>query len=64
MTVIEGWFAGKHYGESVPDLMDLPEAVKEHLALNIAMNSKVLSWQSRAACLHFFREAHLTGSKE
>ena len=47
MTVIEGWFAGKHYGEKVPDMLDLPEAVKEHLELNIAMNSKVPYAQHR-----------------
>ena len=41
MTVVEGWFAGKHYGDKVPDMKDLPEAVREHIELNIAMNSKV-----------------------
>ena len=41
MTVVEGWFAGRHYQDKVPDVNDLPEAVKEHLELNIAMNSKV-----------------------
>lgn len=41
MTVVEGWFAGKSYKGTVPDMLDLPEAVRPHLELNIAMNSKV-----------------------
>ena len=41
MTVVEGWFAGKSYKGKVPDMLDLPEAVRPHLELNIAMNSKV-----------------------
>ncbi|DBB18563.1 hypothetical protein WJX82_010215 [Trebouxia sp. C0006] len=40
MTVVEGWFAGKSYKGKVPDMLDLPEAVRPHLELNIAMNSK------------------------
>ncbi|KAL0043569.1 hypothetical protein WJX79_008696 [Trebouxia sp. C0005] len=40
MTVVEGWFAGKSYKGTVPDMLDLPEAVRPHLELNIAMNSK------------------------
>ncbi len=41
MTVVEGWFAGTSYKGKVPDMLDLPEAVRPHLELNIAMNSKV-----------------------
>ena len=41
MTVVEGWFAGISYQGRVPDMLDLPEAVRPHLELNIAMNSKV-----------------------
>ena len=41
MTVVEGWFAGTSYQGRVPDMLDLPEAVRPHLELNIAMNSKV-----------------------
>ncbi len=41
MTVVEGWFAGKSYKGKVPDMLDLPEVVRPHLELNIAMNSKV-----------------------
>ncbi len=46
MTVVEGWFAGKSYKGKVPDMLDLPEAIRPHLELNIAMNSKVthLCW--------------------
>ena len=42
MTVVEGWFAGTSYKGKVPDMLDLPEAVRPHLELNIAMNSKVI----------------------
>ena len=40
MTVTEGWFAGTRYTDKVPKIADLPQSVREHLELNIAMNSK------------------------
>lgn len=40
MTVTEGWFAGTRYTDKVPKIDDLPDFVREHLELNIAMNSK------------------------
>lgn len=40
MTVTEGWFAGTRYTDRVPKINDLPQPVREHLELNIAMNSK------------------------
>lgn len=40
MTVTEGWFAGTRYTDKVPKIDDLPQPVREHLELNIAMNSK------------------------
>ena len=40
MTVTEGWFAGTHYIDKVPKIADLPQMVREHLELNIALNSK------------------------
>ena len=40
MTVTEGWFAGTRYTDKVPKMDDLPQSVREHLELNIAMNSK------------------------
>ena len=50
MTVVEGWFAGKSYTNEVPDMLDVPEPVRQHLELNIAMNSKV--FLSLSSCLH------------
>ena len=49
MTVVEGWFAGVSYNNKVPDMLDLPEAIRKHLELNIAMNSKV--WAALYALL-------------
>lgn len=40
MTVTEGWFAGTRYTDKVPKIADLPQSVREHIELNIAMNSK------------------------
>ena len=40
MTVTEGWFAGTCYTDKVPKIANLPQSVREHLELNIAMNSK------------------------
>ena len=40
MTVTEGWFAGSHYTDKVPKMDQLPESVRQHLDLNVAMNSK------------------------
>jgi P-type Ca2+ transporter type 2C len=41
MTVVEGWFAGKKY-DKLPAPSDLPESALREIALNSALNSKVL----------------------
>ena len=57
MTVVEGWFAGKSYKGKVPDMLDLPEAVRPHLELNIAMNSKVTHLCARVLCAVFLHNS-------
>lgn len=41
MTVVEGWFAGKKY-DKLPAPADLPESALRDIALNSALNSKVV----------------------
>ena len=43
MTVVAGWFAGKTW-TAPPTAEDLPPPLKDVLSLNIALNSKVLTF--------------------
>lgn len=42
MTVVEGWFSGKKY-DKLPMPADIPEESARQIALNSALNSKVLA---------------------
>ena len=40
MTVVEGWFSGRHY-DALPTPDELPAAAAREISLNCALNSKV-----------------------
>ena len=50
MTVVEGWFAGRHF-DKVPSPSDLPAVAVESITINCALNSKVSSAACASACL-------------